>query len=204
MAWPNLSGIVKVVVTYGFDGKPAINVHFVLLDTPTSPIPTTTLLATANAFWSALDTQWSARMGDLWQVDDIIATDWSVDDGEFQVTNQVLPIVGQETIVEIPANVALVVSHRTGRIGRARRGRTYLPGLTEASTEGNTIQAAVLTTAAAYFTALDTGLAAIDQAMVVYSLYDDGAKRTTPVATPVTSRIINNRADTQRRRLPAS
>lgn len=203
MAWPHLAGMIKVVITYGFDGKPAINVHFVLERTPSTPVDDGVLLAAANSFHSALDTYWEPEMGSEWQVDNITATDWSDIDGSQITTDEALPIVGTEVSEEIPASVALVVSHRTDYTGRSRRGRTYLPGLTEGNVGGNGVDAGAVTAAATYMESVDTLLASEDLDMVVYSLWSQGVERVTPLPTLITSRIINSRVDTQRRRLPA-
>lgn len=202
MAWPHLAGMIKVVVTYGFDGKPAINVHFVLQDTPVTPVPDADLLAVANVFHDGLDGLWDPEMGDQWTVDNITATDWSDIDGAQIAADQAFPITGTEVSEEVPASVCLVVSHRTDHTGRSRRGRTYLAGLTEGNVGGNNVDAGAVTAAEDYFDAIDTNLAFVNMAHVVYSLYSGGAERVTPLATPITSRIINSRVDTQRRRLP--
>lgn len=204
MAWPFKDGVVKVVVTWGFDGKAAINVHFVLMETPTSPISPVLLTNIANRFRTAIADTWIDRMGLNWQLDDVVAYDWSVEGGAFRPTDGALPIVGVETVDELPAQVALVVSHRTGLSGRSHRGRTYLPGLTEANVDGNTVNAAALTTAALYFTDLRTALALENLDLVVYSLYHDNLPRVDPVATAVIAQVINSRVDTQRRRLPTA
>jgi len=203
MAWPYLDGMIKVVVTYGFDGEPSINVHFVYKQGGGSPITTANLATIAGIFQNALYTQWAARMGDGWSIDDITATDWSLaNGGQYQYVNGI-PFPGQETIEEVPASVALVVSTRTAKTGRSFRGRTYLPGLTEASVTGNNVNALTMTTAADYLDDIVTDLATANFDLVVYSLYSEGAPRVTPVQTPITTAVINSRVDTQRRRLPA-
>lgn len=203
MAWPFLDGMIKVVVTYGFDGVPSINVHFVLQRTPESPIPDAELRSAANAFHVGYAQEWKHMMGEDWSIDNITGLDFSQEDGAQIQTNLTLPIDGSEITPEIPASVALVVSHRTDRTGRSRRGRTYLAGLTEGSTDGNTVDATAITRAGDCFDDIDTNLDSIDMDHVVYSLYSEGVARAVPIATLITNRIINNRVDTQRRRLPA-
>ncbi len=203
MAWPHLDGIIKVVITYGYNGTPSINVCFVLQRSPGSPIAGGILLTAANAFHNAWANAWKNQMGSEWEVSNITAQDWSLPDGEQIQTDEVLPIDGSEVDIAIPASVALVVSHRTERTGRSRRGRTYLPGLTEGNVIFNTADAGCVTQAAGNFTVLDTNLDALNLDHVVYSLYADSAPRVTPIATVITSRIVNNRVDTQRRRLPS-
>lgn len=202
MAWPYLAGMVKIVVTYGYNGTPSINVHFVLEREPSSPVPPAVLLAAANSFQDAYANEWKNQMGDEWAINNIVAQDWSLPDGQQIQTSLQLPIDGSEIGLAIPASVALVVSHRTDRTGRSRRGRTYLPGLTEGNTAFNTADADAVIEAADTFDVLDTNLDLQDLDHVVYSLYSGGVAREVPVATVVTNRIVNNRVDTQRRRLP--
>lgn len=202
MPWPHLSGVMKVVVTFGFDGQPSVNVHFVLLDTPQSPIGLPTLQAAAGIFQTALDTEWKAFMGDQWTIDDIIATDWSLENGQQFQQVVGLPITGTELNEEVPASVAIVGSHRTAKTGRSFRGRTYMMGLTEANVGGNNVDGIMQTGVGDYFAALETAFTAANSKLVVYSLYTAGLPRAIPVATPVTSTVVNSRVDTQRRRLP--
>lgn len=203
MAWPHLDGMIKVVVTYGFDGEPSVNVHFVYKQGGGSPIPQSSLETVAAIFQNAIFQQWAARMGDEWSVEYIVATDWSIENGGQYSYSNGIPFSGQETIEEVPASVALVVSTRTAKTGRSYRGRTYLPGLTEATVIGNHVTATGLVTAAAYYTLLVGDLQEANFDLVVYSLYSGGAPRATPVQTPIETVIINSRVDTQRRRLPA-
>jgi hypothetical protein len=202
MPWPHLDGIVKVAVTYGFDGKPSVNIHFILLDPAGVGVSQATLEIIGDIFFDALSAEWIPFMGDAWTIDEIVATDWTQESGgQFEhVTG--LPLTGTEVAEETPASVTLVASHRTAKTGRSFRGRTYLPGLTEQNVGGNTVDSALQTAVGDYFDALATALAVTDTELVVYSLYSEGTARTTPVATPITSQIVNLRVDTQRRRLP--
>lgn len=202
MAWPFLNGTIKLRVTFGFDGVPSVNIHFVLERTPSSPIDAATLLLAANDVWTAYNTDWKDMMGDQWTIDNITATDHSLADGQQIQTSSALPIVGTGASEEVPASVCIVASHRTDHTGRSRRGRTYLPGLTEGNVGGNDIDGLMATAVGDLFTTLHSELDANDLDHVVYSLYQAGAARTTPLATLITSLIVDTRVDTQRRRLP--
>ena len=202
MAWPHLDGIIKVVVTYGYNGTPSVNVHFILQRTPVSPIPAAVLLLAANTMRNAIGAEWIPEMALNWEVSNVTAQDWSLPDGDQIQSTGVLPLTGTDAGTAIPASVALVVSHRTDHTGRSRRGRTYLAGLNEGNVSFNDANAESVTAAAEFFSVLDSTLDLEDMDHVVYSLYSDGAPRVTPLATLVTSRIVNNRVDTQRRRLP--
>lgn len=203
MAWPFLGGIIKIVVTYGFDGKPAVNIHFVLQRTPESPVPDAALEDAADAIHAGYAAQWDEEMGTNWDITNVTALDYSREDGSEIQTSGALPIVGLEVSEEVPASVALVVSHRTDRTGRSRRGRTYLAGLTEGNVGGNSVDAGATTAAGDLFAAIALNLDGVDMDHVVYSLVSGGENRITPEATLVTSHVINERVDTQRRRLPS-
>lgn len=202
MAWPHLNGVIKVVVTYGFDGKPSINVHFVLMQAPTTPIAASALQAAVDAFFPALDTEWKPFMGDQWTVDGIVATDWSIPNGNQVARVTGLPITGTNISEEVPASVAIVASHRTDKTGRSFRGRTYLPGLTEGNVGGNNVDGLLITGVNDYFDAVTTQLGLVGADLVVYSLYSGGVPRVAPEATLITHRVVNGRVDTQRLRLP--
>lgn len=202
MAWPHLGGIIKVVVTYGFNGVPSVNVHFVLQRTPDTPVPNAELVLAANAFHTAWNTTWKTRAHEDWSVDSIIATDWSGIDGEAVGTSLTLPIDGVATTGDpSPASVTLVGSHRTGLTGKSRRGRNYIAGVAQAEVDGNSASQGLVTDVATLYSGLDTALDGEDMDLVVYSLMAEGAKRVTPLATIVTATIVNAAIDTQRRRL---
>lgn len=202
MAWPHLDGIIKVVVTFGYDGQASINVHFVLERTPSSPITSASLEAAADAVQISYLNEWRNIMATAWAVDNVTATDWSLPDGEQIQTGETLPFDGLDANDPLPASVSLVVSHRTDHTGRSRRGRTYLPGITENRVLFNDVDATAIEEANETFVRLALELDLVDMDHVIYSLFSDGAPRTVPLATLVTNRIINNRVDTQRRRLP--
>jgi len=202
MAWPWLDGMIKVVVTYGFDGQPSVNVHFVLQDTPVSPVPDAALLSVADAAWTAWDDNWKTRASDEWNVDDIVAYDWSREGGNVIQTDSALPILGGNVTAPVPANCAVVVSQRTNRTGRNYRGRNYVPGLATSTVTGNEVNADLMTDLSLIYSDFRTALGVLGMQQVVYSLFYEGEKRVTPEPTPISGTIVDSRVDTQRRRLP--
>lgn len=202
MAWPHLDGIIKVRMTYGFDGRPSVNIHFVLQRTPASPIPEAELEAAAFAFTTSWGFAWDDRAHTEWTLDAVKTIDWSEADGIEFDQEEFLPVVGLGAVGDpSPASVTLVASHRTGRTGRSRRGRNYIPGLAQAEVDGNDASQGLVTDIASVYTRLATELDLADMDLVVYSLVTGGAKRVVPIATLVTSTIVNSGIDTQRRRL---
>ncbi len=204
MAWPFLDGTIKVVVTWGFEGKPSVNVHFVLMDTPTTPVPDTTLLIAANAMHDAITDNWKPTGSDSWTVDSIDAIDWSDEDGNSIQTDLTLPIVGLNNTQGLPSSLAVVVSQRSDHTGRSRRGRNYIPGICISLVTRNEINANWVVALGDMYSDFRFNLSLDDLEHVVLSLYSDNAPRTTPLATAITGTTVNSRIDTQRRRLPAS
>lgn len=132
----------------------------------------------------------------------IRALDVSVENGQQVVNNNIETPAGLVAGDAMPNNVALVFSLRTGFVGRSFRGRFYIPGLAESAVSGNNIVSGTLTYAQQVGTALVTLFAAGGLTVVVASYVANGVQRTTAVATPVQTVLINTRVDTQRRRLP--
>ncbi len=101
----------------------------------------------------------------------------------------------------LPGNVACVVSFRTANRGRNYRGRNYIAGIPEGSVTGNEL-------AGAFITAMDTGYEALlttalanSADLVVASRYFQNAPRVAGITSVVTSIIVDDRVDSQRRRL---
>lgn len=204
MAWPFLAGMIKVVVTYGFEGKPSVNVHFVLQDTPATPVPDATLLVVANVFREKWSDDWVTRAGDDWTVENVTALDYSRDGGNEIQTTGALPLTGVLAVNSVPSSNATVVSQRTDRTGRSFRGRNYIPGLNVSSVTNNELNADLVTDLSTMYTAVRSSLSGLNMSHVVYSLYASGTQRITPEPTTITGTIVNTRVDTQRRRLPAT
>ena len=111
-------------------------------------------------------------------------------------------IVGGFSDSSLPANAALVYSWRTGFSGRSMRGRTYVPGIPQTKQETpQTITEAFRAGQAVVAEALLTRLNAASMPLVVASYVNGGAPRTTPIATPITTVLVNATLDTQRRRI---
>lgn len=115
--------------------------------------------------------------------------------------NTGLPIVGTATGLNFPPQSAILVSLRTGLIGRSYRGRAYLPPPALNQSEGaGTITEASAEECGIAFTALLAALQADSGVPVVASFIADGVERTTPVGTPITLVRVDERLRSQRRR----
>jgi len=200
MAWPYLDGVIKIVISYTIGGEVAINVVFVRTQDESSATQIQ-MQAAATKMYDALDAEWIPVVSDTVDLVDVEAIEWRAPDGILKRAVGTFPLAGDHTSNPMPANVALVVSHRTGHVGRSKRGRSYMLGFTESDVSGNIPTAALALAASDTFTVYNTDIDADDLELIVYSLYEDGSARTTPASTPVTSHQVDLRVDTQRRRL---
>lgn len=119
--------------------------------------------------------------------------------------------VGSSASPALPLETAMVVTLRTGKAGRANRGRVYVPGwATNALGAGNTIAAAAVTATATWFTStvrptmLSAGLTLCigHVARQAYTGSTGTAHPARPAGTvDVTDSLVrDNHWDTQRRR----
>jgi len=95
-----------------------------------------------------------------------------------------------------PNNAALVISWRTGAIGRSFRGRSFMGAIAESLTIGSSVVSAYLTQAVAFAARNITG-------WTVNSIFYNAvvASRAKTVLTVIVSAIIDAAIDSQRRRL---
>jgi len=125
-----------------------------------------------------------------------------------------LDVEGGEQLIVVPttgaglgggdpaaANAALVVSFRTGHIGRSNRGRSYVPGLlnayfADAQHLETTVTSAFITT----FTELIDALNAISMTLSVLSRVLNGVQRVVGLLIAINELIVDTKVDSQRRR----
>jgi hypothetical protein len=113
------------------------------------------------------------------------------------------PIVGGDAAESMPNNVTYCVSFITAQRGRSFRGRNYVPGLTIASVNGNTISSTFRTGLLAFYSELKAAAIADEWEMVVVSRFSNGEERGTGVTTPINAfTTFDATVDSQRRRLP--
>lgn len=112
------------------------------------------------------------------------------------VCETAIALAGDSNAAHQPPNVALLVKATSGAVGRANRGRIYLPGVlydTDVNEQGQLTGAAIVTWQAA-MNALAARLV-VEDALPVILHSDVGAP------TPVQSLTVQPVAATQRRRL---
>lgn len=107
-----------------------------------------------------------------------------------------------------PGNVAVCVKLSTGLRGRSYRGRVYLAGITSSQVIDGFVGSAFITAAQTAFDNLISTLGAAGWTMSIVSRYhgvDANGKpipRAAAVVTPVLNATVDNKSDSQRRRLP--
>jgi len=113
-----------------------------------------------------------------------------------------LPIAGTKTGSNyMPTTVAAVVSFRTGYSGRTNRGRNFITGLTAADMSAlNALSSTYISSLQTAYAALNGAVTANDAVHVVCSRRYQNAWRDTASAAVVTSYIVDQRPDSQRRR----
>jgi len=136
-------------------------------------------------------------------VNDAWGTDWSVtginltsyDQPTLASIFKPLAVAGVETGDDLPFNVAAITSFRTTLAGPARRGRCYIPGYTEASSDGNAFDPTSAGNLETFWVDLVTALGvAGTSGLGVMSIAHTSI-------TPVSSIIVERTWATQRRRL---
>lgn len=141
------------------------------------------------------------RQHQSYVLQNITATDVSVENG----TQTILPMVtnntGQVLTAAAAANAAICVSLRTNLTGRSFRGRFYVGGLpNELFLNAQNILTEAAAGFAAAFEDFIDALNAIDKTLVVVSNYASGIVRIVALATEIISIIVDTKIDSQRRR----
>lgn len=200
MAFVALPFGIKVEVSWTTGSGIAVCVHFVSKATPVAVSPTD-----LNNAIVRFDTWRQAIRGvqaATTSIAGIRATDWSVPEGISSFVVPTVSLAGSAGSAPLPLNVALCATHRTGYIGRSRRGRTYIPGLDESVVSvGDILGATPRNIVAAAYANLRTNLNTDGLVQVVASFYNDGAPRVSGQGTAVVVTSIDQYSDSQRRRL---
>ncbi len=198
MAFQPAPDCVEVVFHAVQNGVPIVNVYNVEC---TGTIDDAKLESIADTFHDWWNTQMKPNQHTSYILNDITATDISVEGGHQFVLALTSGNAGTSSSEPMSGQAAAVVSWRTARIGRSYRGRTYFGG----GTVGWTVDAQHLDPV---FTAGLGGIATnlldalvlIDCHLVVLSRFLHKVARVAAVLTRITSFIIDTVVDTQRRR----
>lgn len=198
MAFIPLPNTIKVVFEYTIGGKLAVNIIFVRKPSTVTPSDLATVADNMRAWWN--DNMKPLTTTNT-QLNRLVLTDQTVANGITLDFTTGLPLIGTNALPPPTAATAVISSLRTGFSGRSFRGRVYWPTGNE---EDYTDQAVTLGLTAAVLAAVNALRGVINTIgfdWVVASRQANGVPRVTGVTTPVISLLVNNRIDTQRRRL---
>ena len=199
MAYIQLPLGIKVALEFTLLGKAVVNVYHV---TTTDPIITVKLVDIAQVFRVWWSTSMANNLAPDIELHAITALNLDVPNGEKITLAVTPPDLGLLIQPVVSNNVAIVTTLKTAKTGRSFQGRSYLCGISEDELIGNNLSAARVASILASWPVLDSSLAANNATLVVASFFSEQAPREVGVATPVDSFVMNDRCDTQRRRLP--
>jgi len=193
--------VIRVAVEMNQEGHVTVNVYHFL-----SPHAVTLadLTALGGVVASWVTSHLIGIMGTNTSVTNINLRDLTTSSGVIldvpMTTGNVGTVIGNP----LTNSVAQVASWRTGKAGRSFRGRTYLPGLTDAMLVSGTPNFVTTARSANVVTAMQalvTDAASASYDLVVTSFRNSGAPRSSAVSTLPTSIIVNTKLDNQRKRL---
>lgn len=162
----------------------------------------TDLLQIANDVAEWFTTDLNDFVHNLYTVDDVKVTDLTTQSSPVYIGGSGLPDAGNLTGAIVPNNVALVISFTTVLRGRSYRGRNYVPAMAAANlSTSTTFTSTIAGDVANSFTNLHTALASDGFIPVILSRFNNGVRRTTGVAQPITGIIGRTAVGTQRRRV---
>lgn len=195
---PNMTE-VQFRTTYG--GEPTMNrIHVNCFAAPT--------LAMCQSIANLCHTWWTGNVTAITpptlSLREVFVKDISVANG-FQATSGAgSPVPGTVASVQLPNNVTICASIRSGLTGRSARGRWYWQGLTEAQVTDNTVVGGTLTSIDAALTNLGSALGTAGFAWQIVSFITNGAPRPGgPVYFTVADIVfVDAIVDSMRNRLP--
>jgi len=200
MSFIPAENVVQVEMVFNWNTQIVENVHHFHCDSGPSLLDMPSLLDSCRLAWSNAIRTLTAPTVSLVSMK---ASDLT-DQHSFTFTTAVnLPMAGTSASPSLPNNCACVVTKRTALRGRSYRGRTYVPGLTEAVVTDNLITSTFLTGAQGYITGMSTfTISGRTYTLGVLSRYLNNAPRLTGSIDPVISATASSTVASQRRRLP--
>lgn len=200
MAFIPAADVVQVELVFNWNTQIVENVHHFHCDSAPNLLDMPALLDSCRLAWSNAIRALTAPTVSLVSMK---ATDLS-DQHSFSFTTSVnLPMSGTSASPALPNNCACVVTKRTALRGRSYRGRSYVPGLTEAVVTDNLITSAFLTGAQGYLTGMQTfTITGRTYTLGVLSRYLNNAPRSNGSIDPVLTATASATVASQRRRLP--
>lgn len=195
----NVPGLMRLEAHFIQDGQRVMNTHWFKSNlNETSDIHMHEVANTYKNWWTSAYKPYVASSVQLFE----IVVKELVPNGLAVLETSGLPASGQRNNPALPNHVTLAVHWGTGRLGRSTHGRTYIIGLTEDMVDGNICNEA--TGIQAQYDALRTTFdnITLNVEMSIVSFVHANAWRAEPLVTPITGVAVENRIDSQRRRLP--
>lgn len=191
----------KVCIDFSLAGRPAsICLHFHKSGATASDYEDLADHVAGN-----IDATFVADFTDDLTYEEVTVYDQTSETAPKYVSTSGLPQTGGAAADTIPTQNAWVVTYETNRRGRSYRGRSYMPGLTDAQVVDSLILGATLTNFLAKWEAVLINIE-VDSGwtLVVASRQENGVLRTLGVTTPVEVLVARNVVRSQRRRTRAS
>jgi hypothetical protein len=196
MAIVTIPDTVRIVFEYEWGGEPVVQIHWGKSSITITPTQLANLAAALKTWWQ---TYLKVQQHSSLSLQRIYIAEEKEGGLYASVTvNEAGTVTGDS----MPASVAQVVTFSGGIRGRAFRGRTYVPGMGEASALGNETNPTYVGALAVAYGQFYAQLAVFSMQHVIVSRVDEGVPRTPPITTNVATYIVTARVDTQRRRLP--
>jgi hypothetical protein len=191
---PDITGGVRAVFNYVQHGEQRANVLHGIKSTDWTQTELVDLADNLVDAWVANVRPWA--VDDL-QLENVTVTSLEGPASEQYVRNCLSNCNGANGGAPAPGNATSTISWRTSGIGRSKRGRSFFPGFAESHiNDDDTVNSGQLVSLSALGSAIMTAfLQSASSQLGVYS-------RVLNLITPVTSYVIENILDTQRRRLP--
>lgn len=198
-------GIAEVAVQQTLNGEQVYNVLNFTNGTG-APWNAPDLATLAGEVFGAFEDSLPGILSVGWTLNNAVATDIGQEGGAQAVYVPGSPVPGELTGQTLPNQVALVVTLRTARVGRSYRGRTFLCGFPEESSEGSFVAVGSRAALNAARDAWENALLAIRTGTwCVLSRRLNKAPRPFGIGTPITAAQLRNyRWDTMTTRLPGS
>jgi len=202
-ALPNVPDVVRVVFSGTYGDTKWANIFHLKVDG--GPGDATEL----SALLTALEPIYDTRLLNLCSVNAICtqseARDLSSDTGA-SALHSGLTLAGTNSSTNLTAQASCCISWKIARHYRGGHPRTYLPGMGASSlADFNTWSSSFVTSAAAGAAGFITDIRAIGTLDLVHLVCvhyrKDGLQLEEPLVDEITSSAVNNRVDTQRRRL---
>lgn len=189
---------LRITLEYTLNGNVVVNVFYLRKNAPILSVNLNTVAASLVSWYT---TYVKPHVNSGLSLNKIILRDMTTANSATldYIVNPA--VVGAGVDAPLPANVAQVVTLRTGLSGRSYRGRVYMAGLGEAQVTGNDVNSTTSVGMATAWLNLNSFVTAQGFELVIASFRANGAPRANAVLTPVNSYFSAGRVDTQRRRL---